>query len=69
MSGGSGGIDVIIGVVAGGYVWWSMTRAAWKNDEPYFNIMKALAITFLVAPIVAMFASMLATLIASQIFN
>ena len=63
------GIPVIIGVVAGVYIWWSMTKAAWKNEEPYFNIMKALAVTFLVAPIAAMFGSMIVTYVASQVFN
>lgn len=63
------GIPVIIGVVAGLYIWWTMTRAAWKDQEPYFNIMKALAVTFFMAPIVAMFGSMFVTFIASQILG
>lgn len=63
------GIPVIIGVVAGFYIWWTMTRAAWKDQGPYFNIMKALAVTFFLAPIGAMFGSWLVALLASQLFN
>jgi len=46
-------LPTIIGI----YVWWSITRAAWKDAGSYMgNPMKALAVTLITAPIIGVVA-------------
>jgi uncharacterized iron-regulated membrane protein len=63
------GISIIIGVISGVYIWWKMTHASWTKQEPFFDIMKALAMTFFMAPMCGMIGSMLVTFIASKLLN
>ncbi len=48
----SDGISAFFSVGVGIYVWWAMTKAAWKDANGFMGEpMKALAVTVIVAPI------------------
>ena len=62
----SGVISGFFSVAVGIYVWWTITKAAWKEANSFMgNPMKALAVTVIVAPIVGVIATTVIGMILS----